>query len=121
MGHREQPLPRVSLQRSQDSRQSTLDMSETDARMTIAKLEVVVVGGGKRRFAVDGRNRARTYTNTTSPAVTCAVSYAVSVFGTAQGVKRALITRGYETTNPRLAAPCKGTVVLAQDCDRLIG
>ena len=88
--------------------------------MTIAKLEVVVVGGGKRRLAVDARNRARTYTNITSPAVTCAVSYAVSVFGTAQGVKRAL-TRGYETTNPRLAAPCKGTVVLAQDCDRLIG
>ena len=118
MGHREQPLPRVSLQRSQDGRQSTLDMSETDARMTIAELEVVVVGGGKGRLAADARNRARTYTNTTSPAVTCAVSYAVSVFGTAQGVKRAL-TRGYETTNPRLAAPCKGTVVLARDCDRL--
>ena len=59
-------------------------MSETDARMTIAKLEVVVVGGGKRRLAVDGRNRARTYTNTTNPAVTCAVSYAVSVFVTLQ-------------------------------------
>ena len=64
-GYVDQPL---TLQHSQDSRQSTLDMSETDARMTIAKLEVVVVGGGKRRLAVDGRNRARTYTNATSPA-----------------------------------------------------
>ena len=35
-------------------------------------------------------------------------------------VNRAL-TRGYETTNSRLAAPCKGTVVLARDCGRLFG
>ena len=95
-------------------------MSETDARMTIAELEVVVVGGGKGRLAADARNRARTYTNTTSPAVTCAVSYAVSVFVTAQGSNEHL-REVTEVTNPRLAAPCKGTVVLARVCDRLFG
>ena len=66
--------------------------------MTIAKLEVVVVGGGKRRLAVDARNRARTYTNTTSPAVTCAVSYAVSVFETVQGSNEHL----REVTEPQI-------------------
>ena len=95
-------------------------MSETGARMTIAKLEVVVAGEGKRRLAVDARNRARTYTNTISPAVTCAVSYAVSVFVTAQGSNEHL-REVTEATNPRLAAPCKGTVVLARVCDRLFG
>ena len=98
MGHRKQPLPRVSLQHSQDSRQSTLDMSETDARMTIAEIEVVVVGGGKGRLAAHARNRARTYTNTTSPAVTCAVSYAVSVFETVQGSNEHL----REVTEPQI-------------------